>query len=266
MKLLATLVILVLCMGRGLSQKSYSVTMHFPSQLARERINVWYDDGKDQYSTKPDSTNTVCISGPLYGRWVIVYVFYPDSIRAYHSFTNNLCVMDQPAEITFRKDGHQQDPLQQVELKNAWLLKDMGKGRLDAFVQDELTAYDDFERAHRERTDSSDSMETVLGKRLADKELEYIRQNPCEYFCMTVFREQLCRANSVKVDTLLQFFNTVFPDSLKQCFEGREALEYMQARLNIREGHMAPDYTTRDINGKMVSPADGRGKYVLLDF
>jgi thiol-disulfide isomerase/thioredoxin len=266
MKLTFSLTILILCMGRCLSQKNFSITLHFPSQLEREKLTVWYDDGKDSYRKNPDSTNTMHISGPFYGRWVTVGVFYPDSSRPNYYFANNFCAMDQPAEITIRMDGHTQDPLQGVQLKKAWLLNDMGKGRFDAFAHNELKAYDDFIRMSMPRTDSVDSVAGVLGRRLVNKELEYIRQNPGEYYCIYVFRDWLSRTSYMEADTALRFFNTVFPDSLKQCFEGQESLKRLQARLAMKEGNKAPDYTTRDINGKIVHPADGKGKYVLLDF
>ena len=34
----------------------------------------------------------------------------------------------------------------------------------------------------------------------------------------------------------------------------------------MKVGNKAPDYAARDINGKVVSPADDKGRYVLLDF
>jgi len=270
------LAVLVLCVGKGTAQRNCSVTLHFPSQLEREKLEVWYDDGKDQHVVKPDSTYTAHIDGPLYGRWMIMDVFYPDSSRPNSYFSNNLYAMDQPAEITFRWDGHerdgrqqdshQQNPLQQVQLKNAWLLKDVGKARYDAFVHDEFDAYYVFVSKGLPPTDSTDSVARGLGRKMVIKQLDYIRQNPCEYYSIYAFRVWLSRTIYIETDTLVRFFNTVFPDSLKQSFEGQEALKCMQARLAVKEGNKAPDYTTRDINGKIVSPADGKGKYVLLDF
>ena len=36
--------------------------------------------------------------------------------------------------------------------------------------------------------------------------------------------------------------------------------------MSVEEGHLAPDFTVEDMNGKRVALTDFRGQYVLLDF
>jgi thiol-disulfide isomerase/thioredoxin len=111
-----------------------------------------------------------------------------------------------------------------------------------------------------------DSILQVLGKKLYTKELQFIRQRPDQYFSMYVFRSWLSRTPYIDTDTLLNIYNTVFPDSLRECFDGKEALKHLEARINARKGMKAPDYTTKEISGKIISPAVNSGKFVLLDF
>lgn len=48
--------------------------------------------------------------------------------------------------------------------------------------------------------------------------------------------------------------------------EVKEYLHQVKDMKSLREGHLAPDFTSTDTNEKKVSLSDFRGKYVLLDF
>lgn len=41
---------------------------------------------------------------------------------------------------------------------------------------------------------------------------------------------------------------------------------YLKSRENTQIGKIAPDFSTRDINGKLITLSDYKGQYVLLDF
>ena len=255
----------VVLTDHGSCQKSFSVRLNFPAQLVSKKILVSYEDGKDESAGTPDSNYTVVLKGNLYARWVTVNVAYPDASRANYFFNNNFCVGEEPAEIFIVADSDRKDPLQHVILKNACLLTDMGVGKLDSFYHEEWTALDALVR-NGPFTDSVDSVVNVLGKKVCSKKLQFISQHPHEYFSIWLFRSWVSKDPFVDADTLLAFYRTVFPDSLRDCFDGKEALKRLEARINARNGMKAPDYATKDISGKVMSPAVNRGKFVLLDF
>jgi thiol:disulfide interchange protein len=127
--------------------------------------------------------------------------------------------------------------------------------------------FDHFIRMQNGRlSDSANRELVVLGKKLRNKELQFIRKNTDLYYSFWFFRSELTNTRYIDVDSLLSFFNLVFPDSLRQSMEGKEALKTMEARINTEKGMMAPDYTARDIFGEIVSSKTNSGKYVLLDF
>ena len=58
-----------------------------------------------------------------------------------------------------------------------------------------------------------------------------------------------------------------FAPAVRQSVYGRQILEKIDLNRRVVEGSPAPDFTLADVmTGKDVSPADYRGKYLLLDF
>jgi len=70
----------------------------------------------------------------------------------------------------------------------------------------------------------------------------------------------------VGADTLLQFFQSVFPDSLRQTPDGNTVQRILHGRLFAHPGEKAPDYHAKTLTGDSVSLTRNKGKYILLDF
>ncbi|HVU58099.1 MAG TPA: TlpA disulfide reductase family protein [Puia sp.] len=267
MKQRMALILFALAPLAGFCQQSFSVKLHFPFQPASRHVSIFYDNGKFGHSVPVEEDSTVTISDSLFGRYAGIQVYCADPDRKGNDFYNSFWVEEKPAEITFVADDAQKDPLQHVVLKNAWATNDMGRRELDSFQRVEASAFRDFLLAHPgPLTDSAIDTAKILGKRLFDKTLLFIREHPDKYYSIYLFRSELTQNSLIDADSLLQFYNSVFPDSLKHSFDGREALAKINVRLNTGSGHKASEYLVRDIHGKEVSSAANRGKYVLLDF
>ena len=211
---------------------------------------------------------TVTVSGLLYARYAAVQVFYPDSGKKIgSSFSNTFWVGQDSADITFTTDTSDMNPFSRFTLRNALDKAATGATQMDSFQQAEWTAFDGFLRSHpRGLTDSLQVRELFrLGKRLREKELIFIRSHSNLYYSLWFFRSELTSTRYIDTDTLFAVFNS-FPDSLRQSTEGTTALRALQARIDSREGMIAPSYAARTIKGDSISPGTNAGKYVLLDF
>jgi thiol-disulfide isomerase/thioredoxin len=143
----------------------------------------------------------------------------------------------------------------------------IGATQMDSFHQSEWTAFDGFLRSHPHgMTDSLQVQERFrLGKRLREKELAFIRSHSNLYYSLWFFRSEVTSTWYIDTDTLFAVFNS-FPDSLRYSIEGTTALRALQARIDSREGMIAPGYAARTIKGDSISSGTNAGKYVLLVF
>jgi thiol-disulfide isomerase/thioredoxin len=89
-------------------------------------------------------------------------------------------------------------------------------------------------------------------KTLNNKTLSFIKTNADLYYSLWVFNEEFAGSYSLGADTLLKFFHQVFPDSLKNTFEGREAVRKLNARINTSIGGEAPGFEVKDENGESI--------------
>jgi thiol-disulfide isomerase/thioredoxin len=71
--------------------------------------------------------------------------------------------------------------------------------------------------------------------------------------------------STMSLDSIKLVYNN-FNDDLKATDEGKEIAGQIKNIESGMPGSMAPDFTKTDINGKPLSLADFRGKYVILDF
>lgn len=55
-------------------------------------------------------------------------------------------------------------------------------------------------------------------------------------------------------------------EEIRQSNAGLKFASLLEKTLSVEEGHEAPSFTVKDMNGKQVSLTDLRGQYVLLDF
>lgn len=254
--------------GSAKGQQTFFATVHFPSYLNPAKLSIIYNDGKSRDASMPVKSYTVNVSGPLYARYAAVLIFYHDSGKKNgSSFSNIFWVGQDSADINFTTDTSDINPFSRFTLRKALDKAAMGATQMDSFQQAEWTAFDGFLRSHPHgMTDSLQVQERFrLGKRLREKELVFIRSHSNLYYSLWFFRTELTSTWYIDTDTLLSVFNS-FPDSLRQSTEGAIVMKALRARIDSREGMMAPHYAARTIKGDSISLGINAGKYVLLDF
>lgn len=258
--------VIILSYSTGICQKKLSATLHLPSRLDLNSVEIYYDDGED-HKWVPVKSYIVELNGTFIAKYANVQIYYPDSSILNGRFINNFWLDETPAEIYITPDSGQKNPLKKMTLKNAFDAKSMGQDKYDSIRHDDWLAFEEFARQQigHPATDSTMQIASVLLARAYVKDIQFIRDNPHLYLSFWIFRAGLT-TSSVNTDTLLSIFNTLFPDSLKKSPEGQVALKTLLARINAREGMPAPDYTSMTSDGKTISPSDNTGKFVLLDF
>jgi len=97
----------------------------------------------------------------------------------------------------------------------------------------------------------------------ADRELEFARTHPHDYFSVIALGE-LTRdaASAVKIRPVLETLD----EELRKTPAGKKLEEKIGALTAVVPGSMAPDFVQQDTSGKPVRLSQLRGKYVLVDF
>lgn len=101
-------------------------------------------------------------------------------------------------------------------------------------------------------------------KSRGEKMLEFAKANPSSYFALQALSE-LNSGYSVKSDVILPLFNNL-SEPLRLSYTGQGLYKLLNAHIVTALGVSAPNFTQKDVNGKSVSLADFKGKYVLVEF
>lgn len=101
----------------------------------------------------------------------------------------------------------------------------------------------------------------------ADKNarVDFIRRHPNDYISLAWLRYDIRPKLEREVDLLDSLFKQLAP-SLQALPEGVELRKEIAAMRAIRIGQQAPAFSAAAPDGKTISLADYKGKYVLLDF
>ncbi len=253
-------------------EKKVEVTVQLPSEIDYKKMSVSYNNGLAYRWINPEiKDNSFTISDSCYSRYATITINYPDSTEVNGIPGFCFWVSDKPAIIRFYRDSvKKNNPFSHFYLTNALSVDNQGK-QLDNYTSKESQDSKAYYLTHLDSLDHStneayeDTLSTKLQK-LAHKELRYIKDNPIGYFSLWIFNEEIAGSRTLPARELLQFYNTTFPDSLKQTFEGKEIIKKLSGRINTKRGGEAPDFIAKDIDGKIIALNKLHGRYVLLDF
>ncbi|HSV09294.1 MAG TPA: TlpA disulfide reductase family protein [Hanamia sp.] len=267
LKFLLSFLFIFSCNAVGLSQKKFSATIQFPSQLDKTHIQLLYDNGKKEIKVKSVFSNRqITISDSFYSKYATITINYLDK-RGMYLNSKSFFVPDEPAQINFYLQNKK--PLEKYKLKNAYDLDSMGAEKLKLFDSSESRDFEDFMSAHRDEFGTNDSLQIIAGEKglkLWNKELEFITENRNLYYSFWLFRREIIPRLFTNADSLLEIYNSVFPDSFKQSTEGAEILKVLEGRIHTRKNQQAPAFTAIDTRGKTISLSEYHGKYVILSF
>ncbi len=99
------------------------------------------------------------------------------------------------------------------------------------------------------------------------KQLEYIKKHPESYYSFYCFRTEMMQKGIASPDSLLSFFNTVFPAPFRYSEEGNNLKELLYNRLPAKARNHPIDFVARDIRNHVVQLSSFKGRrFVLLHF
>jgi len=263
--------ILLSCSQTSFSQKKVDITVILPSNIDFKKMHIAYDDGLNQKSVKPMITNhKFSISDSCHSRYATLTIDYPDSTETDGIPCFSFWVTCKPANISFYRDNaRHNNPFQNFHLENAFALADMGGTEFSTFTE---TESHDAQKFYKENSDSIRNYpvwKNILHQKLQKldrKEMLYIRLHPDDYYSLWQFDREIVGSGNIKADSLLRFFEEIFPDSLKYTLEGKEVVTKLKGRINTIKGGEAPDFNVKDTRGKVCSLNLLKSKYILIDF
>ncbi|MDN3582399.1 TlpA disulfide reductase family protein [Mucilaginibacter flavus] len=97
----------------------------------------------------------------------------------------------------------------------------------------------------------------------AAKQIQFAKDHPDSYFGLVGLSEGI--GNKFDPKQVFPIFNALKKE-YQQTDAGKELKQRIEAMENIVIGAQAPAFTQNDVNGKPVSLASYKGKYVLVDF
>lgn len=252
-------------------QKKIELTVQFPSNIDYSKISIHYDNGQSEKRIDPIlNNNTFLFSDSCYSRYATISFCYPDSTEKDGIPCVSFFINEKPAMISFYHDSHlNTNPFRKFKSLNAISFSDMGETEFSKFVAAESKDAKSFYISNKDSFSQNEKLLTTLNEKLekvSKRELEFIKTNASSYYSLWFFSHDLAGRRFLKADSLLRFYNQVFPDSLKHTYEGSEIIKKLKGRINTKRGGEAPDFNAKDIKGDAISLRNLRGKYILLDF
>lgn len=275
------LILLVLSVfgSSAYAQKRFTVTIEIPSEIDVKTIRMLYNNGKTIKRIEPAfENNKLTVSDLFYSRYATLTIIKPIN-NFENSYSISLWLTEQPAFISLNNKGKDlnaddYNPFKNLHIKNAFDINSLGGNQLQKFIANEKK---EFESVKNQKIASED---TILQKNYSqklknfnNKEIEFIKKNPSLYYSFWYFHQNMLNIGAmtnnyydgIKADSLLKIYNSTFPDSLKNSFEGQEITKRLNGR-NLKKGTPAPNFTSIDVDGNTVSLADFKNKYSLLVF
>ncbi|MEO7049282.1 MAG: TlpA disulfide reductase family protein [Ferruginibacter sp.] len=247
------------------AQNKFSVSIHFPKELTSQKVELSYDNGRIVKKVPfLLHQNTITISDIFYFNRAIIMIQIDSnylSLPAYSSFF----VGKKPATITFNVGKNTTVNPEPYNLVNAFDIMKMADA-VEKYTAPEMEAFEAFQK-DTTANDSSYLINQRLVRNWVNKKLEFIRQHKNEYFSFRLFRKEVAPNFFMDPDSLLHFYKTNFPVSLRSSTEGKEIMEVLYGRkLASSENMQAPNFKVSDIDGNKIELKDCKGKYVLINF
>jgi thiol-disulfide isomerase/thioredoxin len=198
-------------------------------------------------------------------------ITYPKNETSLHY--NEYFISNQPSQFKFfsHKSDSLKNPLENCQITNAFEIGKTNSAKLlKAYTLFESNDLENFYLKYENEINSNDSflnIANIKSANLAKKELEFIKINGNDYFSFWIFRTRIINTSIYKAAVpLLEIFSTIFPKEFTHSVEGKEVEKYLKGRVFTTKNNIAPEFTTKDITGKIINLKSFRGKLVLLNF
>jgi thiol-disulfide isomerase/thioredoxin len=247
------------------AQKRFQTTIQFPKNVDLKGVKMMYENGRKEFIPLELNFNnhSVVVSGEFHSRYAMLRIHCPQKVKS--SYYVDFWVWDEPSKIIFKDTVA---ILRSPTLQKALEVRIQGQEKLDAFMAATVKDFDDFYFANEQKIAANDSLtNTILTKKgaaLDQKRFDFIKANKDLYYSFNLFRINSIYSD-IPVDTLLQTYQSIFPEKLRKSEEGQGILNFLLAR-KLKSGAPAPLFVLKDIEGKAIPLKSLKGKYVLLNF
>nr|WP_321454214.1 TlpA disulfide reductase family protein [uncultured Carboxylicivirga sp.] len=252
------------------SQKITNLRVILPDNIDLSQLSISFNNGINTRDLQNLINNNIIeINDTIWSRYGTLSCAYPDSTSTNGIPNYDYWITEGENVVDFNVKSRFQNAFSQAILENALSVRNEGYGRYLSYIEVLNNSLSKFYLNNYSKFDSHpDLLDFFLCKQdsFTNKGLEFLRTNSNEYISLWIFQREYAstRRNSAKFD--LQFFSTIFPDSLKKTFIGKKTLSIIKARMGSRIGQEAPDFTVLDSNNNVIQLYKYRGNYVLLDF
>ncbi|MES2807793.1 MAG: TlpA disulfide reductase family protein [Bacteroidota bacterium] len=282
LKSILTAILILLGGSIALAQKTFNVTIKLDSSIVLRDIQYQYYNGKK--ITFQDSTNnksTIVLKGVYYSPQASINVGYSTGGNYY---SNDFFIDEKPATITLHYLPNKDNNLNYTFIENATSIFDTTINKIwakrTAFlnqpdIKQQNEAFDKFMQNNKGFA-KSDSLSKIFNKLYAiylNQTMDFIKPYPNDYFSFWFFINQICQLNRnlgkdiPYLEHQLAFVKAVFPEKFTQSEEGKNLINnYKIALKPVYIKRTAPPLNITTIDGKKLSLASLKGKYVLLDF
>lgn len=264
-KSLSILIATFLISTFGFGQNKFFVSIHFPKEIANQKVEISYDNGRTEKKVSfLLYQNTITVSDSFYFKYAIINI-HLDSNNLNLPVFSSFFVGKKPATISFSEEKNINEKSKSFNLINAYDRIQMERA-LNKYIAPEQRAITEL-WTRPVAADSIDSLNRIAIKNLNYKELNFIRNHKHEYFSFTFFRTKIAPNIFLDADSLIHFYKTVFPEDLRNTLEGKEIMEILNGRkIATSENMRAPDFKVTDIHGNKIELKNYKGKYVLINF
>lgn len=266
------LLLSILCLHQLVvcGQERFACGIEIPSSFTKKFLRISYNNDQASYKrVKINKTDSVVsISDTVFTRYVAVSISYIDSIFPSKSFRKILFVSKGSSRIKCLQNTTTQQLVPAVVM-NGIDSDSIGGMALKRFIEKEESDLNQAYTRFMQSTDQGDSIRKDLfrkGELVNQRKLDFIVSFPATYFSMWLFRTSICLSKQHEIDSLVNIYSRVFPDSLKNTGDGDQTKKVLLSRIQARSGSEAVNFNAKTVSGKSISYDNYKGKYLLLDF
>jgi len=235
--------------GQAFSQKSFDLTVSLDSSINSKNVSCYYDDGIDNILVKDTFVNNILkLKADFHSKFVSFRIDYDN--KNGKSLSNTFFIDGRPATIHFTgRLKINESQLAYDSIKNALPVFDTATNKiwkeLSIYIQKQTQAISDFWEKYGSEIGKSDSITHLnqkLFRSLNDRSIQFLRNYSNDYFSFWFFREEILRPSVVFMskDTnymknLLFSFNTTFPISYTESFEGQNVIKKLKGLIKANE-------------------------------
>ncbi len=269
--MLKTLVFVITCVCciTVCAQKKFDLTISFADSTICQHVAVSYDDGKNTITVRGDDfpDENIHITGSYAFDFAALEIAYLDAPEYY---SDVFFVKDTVAKISFARAALKTNMFKTYTLTHAYSFEDE-KARMAEYDKHERAALKTFTITNGEKIFSGEQPYYdrfwQMHNTMYRKDFEFVCNNTASYYLLWYYKNKIAQSGCVGVDTLLTYYHSVFPEGLRNSYEGRRLEQLLYGRANTVKGRNAPEFLSADITGKPISKKQFKNnKYVLLHF